>query len=1381
MLSNLTFQYSTTDLHPFTTYGFEVYAINGGGNASSGVTTATTEEARPTFTDPPTVTVISATVIQLTWVEPEELNGDFIGYNVYRNDIELLSGFFSSEYTDLNLDPFTQYSYVIEACTNAGCTPSVSVSNMTLEALPEMVNDPVILSLQARSLVVSWQEPAQPNGIITQYILYQVIDSSNTTILSDDLDLLYSLTDLTPFTTYSFYVDTCNSVGCTPSATIQVTTLQAPPEGMSAPMLRNLTSTSAHIEWSPPAFLNGIITNYTVRRGTELTEPVTVFQGLAFSYDDTGLIANTLYSYTVTVTNDGGSTESAPSYIQTIADLASGIAPPSVVVLGPTSIQISWSPPEFPNGDISLYILYMDDIAVFSGIGFEYSRNDLTPYTEYTFYYEVRNQAGPAGSTAVTRRTDASRPEGLTPPVLTVLGSTAIRVMWQPPSAPNGVISEYRVRRRLLDNPPSEFIHFVTQDTSTLAFQNSGLEPFTRYEYRVEAINQVDSTLSDFSDARTDEDIPEGVIAPRILSSNTFARNLTAMWSAPSQPNGIITGYRLEYRLLLDPATSLPGEIVIAADTVNSVTSATAINLLPVTTYEFRVAAINSAGDGYSEWEVVTTAEDVPEGITGIVVESRTSSSFTLSWGLPVNPNGVIREYLLLLDGEIEHQTQLTMYQVTRLQPFTTYSLQLAACTSAGCTYGSVQLAGTDQAIPVGQAAPSVTPLSPRRVEISWDPPSQPNGIIDSYEIFRQEDDDSVTTIILSTSDTVSRVYVDSSALPATTYGYAIAANNSAGGVVSEYRTLTTPEAAPEGINAPTVRVTSSSSIEVSWNPPLQLNGIISQYQVFRDGGGLLNESVYIGQNRQFTDSNLAPFTTYTYTLQACTSGGCDLSDSISNTTLEALPEDFDSIQASPLTATSIRIEWMEPLSPNGIIIRYELVASDGTSSIGIVTSDLNTNVTNLQPFTEYTVTVDACNSIGCVAGTTTVITLESVPQFVAPPMLQALSSTSVNSQWQQPAQPNGEIVTYILRRNGSTTFEGTALAFNDTNLLPNQQYSYTIQAFTAIGGSEQSSPRIIQTPPDTPEDISPPTLTVLGADSILAEWDVPGQPNGVIQNYILSINGTVVFEGPSDFKFTLEDLTPFTDYAFRLDVCTTTCGNSSSIIERTGEATPIGQAPPTLQTPFQNTTVLATWQPPAEPNGIIINYELRRRLVSEMSYVCVYSGLDLEFQDNGVDLQPAMVYEYQVTSSNSLDNVTSESNSVTLPDAAPNGVQRPQISDITSTSLTITVDPPTTPNGQLISYFLYQNGSNIFEEVPTNQDSTVEFNIDGLLPHTVYIYRIEICTVGGCGLSDDVATRTAEDVPGRYDSVPVGVALSSRTILVSWSLPSQPNGIITR
>ena len=1373
--SSLSLAHSTTNLRPFTMYGFEVFTINGAGNVSSGVTMVTTNEAPPTSIDPPLVIVISSTEIRLSWREPETLNGVLLGYQIYRNSSVLLNNTFTTDYTDMNLNPFTRYSYVIEACTNGGCTFNAAVSNVTYEALPEGIAAPAFTELQARSLSLLWQTPDQPNGIITDYILSLLHENRSTTVLFQGIDFSFSLDGLTPFSSYSFFVEACNSIGCSASAEASTTTLQATPEDLQAPQLRNLTSTSAHIEWLAPTSPNGLITNYMLRRAETGPTEIIVFQGLALSYDDTGLRANTLYAYTVEATNAGGSVVSAPSYIQTVADLADGITPPSVLVQGPTSILVTWTPPQFPNGEVSLYILYMDGIAVFSGLQFDYLRTDLTPFTEYTFYYEVVNQAGSAGSTQVTDRTDPAPPDGLLPPQLTVLGATAIEVSWQPPSASNGEIEEYRIRRRLFRNPLTELLHYFSRDTSVLSFTNSGLEPFTRYEYRLEVFNQAGSSLSEFSDATTAEDAPDGVSPPVIRGTDIFSRNLTARWSPPSHTNGIITGYRLEYRLPLDTTMT-------AAETAAVVTTATVTGLLPARTYEFRVVAINGAGEGVSEWVVITTADDVPEGITPIVVETRTEASLTLTWGIPASPNGAIREYILLLDGVEEYRDSLTTYIVTRLQPFTSYSLQLAACTVAGCSYGNVQFATTAEAAPIGLSPPTITALTPRSIDLSWSEPSSPNGIILLYELLRQEDTSS-PSVLFSTDNVASLVYQDTSVLPATSYGYAIAAYNSAGRVVSEYRSVVTPEAAPEGITAPRVRVISSSTIDVNWETPTQPNGFITEYRVFRDGGGLTNVSVHTGQGRQFTDTGLTPFTAYTYTLQACTVGGCELSPSATNTTFEAFPQDFDSVRALAISESSITAEWEEPSSPNGIILLYMASVTTGQDTITIVTTELSVMATNLEPFTNYTVTVDACNSIGCTQDITFVVTLESLPQFIAPPTLTPISPTSVAAVWEEPARPNGIIVSYTLRRDGATVFQGSSREFNDTNLSPNQVYSYTVQAFTGVGGGEESVPRSVTTPPDTPEGIQPPVLTVTGPNSVRTDWQIPSQPNGEIQQYILSVNGTAVFQGLSPFQFLVEGLTPFTFYTFRLDVCTTTCGNSSVVITRTAEAPPTGQAPPTLTTPSQNTTVSVAWQSPVVPNGIITAYQLERRGLTESSaFTPIYTGPCLQFWDSEGELRPATAYEYRVTSSNSAGSNTSPPAAITLPDGPPQGILPLEFSDLTSSSsIVVTATPPSIPNGHVTRYILYQDGQQVDEVVPVNQDSGVKFAVSGLQPFTTYKYRLEVCTVGGCGEGGEIEVTTAEDVPRQFDSKPVGVASSARSILVSWTPPSQPNGVIRR
>ena len=1382
VFAGIGFMFSVSNLQPFTTYYYQVVAINGAGNTTSVLTMATTQEAPPTFIDSPSVDVLSSSEISVSWSEPDELNGVLLGYTLYRDDSPISSMMFNTFFSDDNLEPFTVYTYMVEVCTNGGCINSSAVSNTTFEALSEGFSDLEITDLQARSVSFMWQAPEFPNGVITEYILTLLNDN---TVIFRGLATSFVYSNLVPYSNYSFVLEVCNSIGCVASNQVDVQTLETDPEGLDAPRVRNLTSTSVAIEWRPPTTPNGEITSYILRRGNDSfpSDPVIIFEGLDLSYNDRDLLADMSYFYTVEAVNGGGSVVSPLSFFRTVPDLAEGIDPPTVEVRGSTEIRITWSPPALPNGDISSYILYLNGIAVFTGIGFEFTATNLIPFTVYSFYVEVCNQAGCASSITVTAVTNQAPPQGVTPPTLVVLGPTAIQVSWSPPAQPNGVISRYEIRRRLLNNLLTELPQY-TGGPSVLSFPNSGLDPFTAYEYRLRVSNAAGSSFSDWVSARTTEDIPSGISLPRFADVDIFARNVTATWDPPTQPNGQIQLYRLEYRIPFDPATNLPGTPVIAAQVSPGVTTASADGLTPVTTYEFRIVVVNGAGEGFGDFETVTTDEDVPEGVQPIIIERRTGSSLVLTWNPPASPNGVIREYMLTLDGELVYRNSLNSYTVLRLQPFTSYSLQLSACTSAGCTSGTLQTATTAEVAPSGQATPTLVSLSPRSVEVTWVPPSQPNGIILFYEVLRQDDGlPSTLTRIYRSNDTLNLNFVDNSVRPAMEYRYLIRSINSVGQTDSALSPIITPEAPPEGLTAPTLMVLSSSSIQVSWQLPSQPNGVITVYRAFRTGGADNNLTVYSNQNREFTDTGLSPFTGYTYIIQACTSGGCSFSPSALALTNEAPPTGLAPPTVSALSESSILVAWTQPDVPNGIIRQYNITVLPPDIVIIVTNNELFRTVSNLQPFTTYTVVLLACNSAGCAQNIGSTQTLESTPQFIRAPELTAVNATAVFISWTQPSRPNGIIVNYQLRRNGSLFFSGPSTTYTDAVLAPNQYYSYTVQAFTSVGGGEESTASIVLTLPDTPEDVFPPRLEPVSSSSIRVSWTEPGSPNGVIQRYVLFLNGAQVFDG-LDFSYVAQNLQPFTSYNFFLMVCTTTCGNSSIVSIRTLEALPQGQSPPRL-TANTNITVSISWSSPSTPNGIITSYELERRQVlgdgSRGSFMSIFSDLASEFLDSDTLLRPAMVYEYRVSAVNSAGRSTSEVNTVTLPDAAPENIPLPQTESVTANSLSVIASPPAVPNGMLTEYRLYQNGTRINSvPSPSLQTSPVTFQVNGLLPYMVYSFYVEVCTVGGCGQSDVVTQTTAEAPPIGIDP-PVGVALSSNSINITWRPPRQPNGVIQR
>ncbi|MED6278925.1 hypothetical protein CHARACLAT_029076, partial [Characodon lateralis] len=70
------------------------------------------------------------------------------------------------------------------------------------------------------------------------------------------------------------------------------------------------------------------------------------------------------------------------------------------------------------------------------------------------------------------------------------------------------------------------------------------------------------------------------------------------------------------------------------------------------------------------------------------------------------------------------------------LKSFTQYSITLEACSSGGCTSGPPLSLLTAAAPPKNQSAPRINATGPHTLHGSWDPPSQPNGIITKYEVF---------------------------------------------------------------------------------------------------------------------------------------------------------------------------------------------------------------------------------------------------------------------------------------------------------------------------------------------------------------------------------------------------------------------------------------------------------------------------------------------------------------------------------------------------------------------------------------------------------------------------------------------------------------------
>ena len=264
------------------------------------------------------------------------------------------------------------------------------------------------------------------------------------------LDLDYTVNNLTPFQLYTFVLVACTFGGCTSSEAITGRPQEAMPEGLLAPVLRVIGSTSIEVTWQPPTSPNGIITSYEVHRDGRLRDSTS---GLL--YIDYEVQPGMEYTYRVTAVNSRGSVESPPAAAITYSSSPEGVAPPTLEAISSISIRATWTPPLQPNGDIINYKLWQDinEDPVYVGVSLTFVVTGLSPHLMYSFYVEACTTSGCKRSQPATERTLEAPPEGLDPPALVAIADTdgthdGVQVNWEEPQRSNGVITSYNLWRR---------------------------------------------------------------------------------------------------------------------------------------------------------------------------------------------------------------------------------------------------------------------------------------------------------------------------------------------------------------------------------------------------------------------------------------------------------------------------------------------------------------------------------------------------------------------------------------------------------------------------------------------------------------------------------------------------------------------------------------------------------------------------------------------------------------------------------------------------------------------------------------------------------------------------------------------------------------------
>lgn len=88
---------------------------------------------------------------------------------------------------------------------------------------PSGFDDASVEEIGPRSILLSWDKPAFPNGILINYTVLQ--DEEQIADVSPP-SIVYNVTGLQPFTNYQFSVLACTAAGCVENSPVDIMTLE---------------------------------------------------------------------------------------------------------------------------------------------------------------------------------------------------------------------------------------------------------------------------------------------------------------------------------------------------------------------------------------------------------------------------------------------------------------------------------------------------------------------------------------------------------------------------------------------------------------------------------------------------------------------------------------------------------------------------------------------------------------------------------------------------------------------------------------------------------------------------------------------------------------------------------------------------------------------------------------------------------------------------------------------------------------------------------------------------------------------------------------------------------------------------------------------------
>ncbi|KAK5926599.1 hypothetical protein CgunFtcFv8_022157 [Champsocephalus gunnari] len=663
-----TTRYSVGGLSPYSHYDFRVAAVNTiGQGPSSEVVEARTAEQAPS--SPPRQVrgrMLSTTTAIIHWDEPEEPNGQVVGYRVYyTSDNTLLVNQWEKQMvrsanfiTIQSLTPNKTYYIRVMAFTSVGDGPlSQDLQIIAKTGVPSQPSDFKGEAKSETSIQLSWVAPPQggPDNQITGYeLVYRRADDTEEKKVSFEPVTSYLLKNLKPFSTYTF------PAGCKE---------QAWNWGVHERSVHRHTA-DASFGTSPGHHMHQSQFYQHLEKWTE-------------------------YGITVRAQTEAGEgPESLQLLIRTEDDVPSG--PPRGVeaeTVNASAVRVKWRAPaaERQHGQVRGYQVHYVRMNNGEPQGQPFIKDILIEDSQWEYddsaEYEVilgdlkADTAYSVSVGAYTAKGDGARSKPVTvcsalplpeKPKLTVSATdsgTALLQWYPPPNQPTPLLG-YRLTFGRIDVLPFTVVEFPTKENSYTA---QDIHKGANYVFRLSSRNKVGYGEEALKELTTPEDAPSGY-PENIILEEAFATSLRLAWkSVPLiEQNGKIMKYSVLFKDINSRGNA--SEVVVP----NPGLSVLFEGLSADTVYDVRLCAFTAVGPGpYSPSVQFRTQRLDQVFATNFKVKAAMKNSVLLSWEIrDKNPSQPFT--ILYGKGEsVEVDGKLTQKLITGLEPDTQYSFLL--------------------------------------------------------------------------------------------------------------------------------------------------------------------------------------------------------------------------------------------------------------------------------------------------------------------------------------------------------------------------------------------------------------------------------------------------------------------------------------------------------------------------------------------------------------------------------------------------------------------------------------------------------------------------------------------------------------------------------